>query len=163
MHLFYSKKITAGYTFKKKKYYDSKKTKFCQTSVSKTTINYISKVMFQKGSFSIPSDSSGVLLVKVIQTRRCSTRKHADIGKFLRVVLKYTKVKLNKRRKRKVRAIVIRSQRYYFRTFGMYYQFANNSLVLLKKRMNTMGKELYGPTSKALKIRKFRIAFKYIF
>lgn len=48
--------------------------------------------MFQKNSFSIPSDSSGILLVKVIQTRRCSTRKHADIGKFLRVVLKIQKL-----------------------------------------------------------------------
>lgn len=119
--------------------------------------------MFQKGSFTIPSDSSGILLVKVIQTRRCSTRKHADIGKFLKVVLRNTKTKLSRRRKRKVRAIVIRSQRYYAKKFGMYYQFGTNSLVLLKKRMNTMGKELYGPTSKMLKIRKFRIAFKHIF
>jgi ribosomal protein L14 len=119
--------------------------------------------MFQKNSFSIPSDSSGILLVKVIQTRRCSTRKHADIGKFLRVVLKNTKVKLNKRKKRRVRAIVIRSQRYYTKRDGLTYQFGVNSLVLLKKRMNTMGKELYGPTSKMLKIRKFRIAFRYIY
>ena len=44
--------------------------------------------MFQKGSFTAPSDSSGVFLVKIIKTRRCSTRKHADIGKFLRFVLK---------------------------------------------------------------------------
>ena len=119
--------------------------------------------MFQKNSFSIPSDSSGILLVKVIQTRRCSTRKHADIGKFLRVVLKNTKVKLNKRKKRRVRAIVIRSQRYYRKIGGLTYQFSVNSLVLLKKRMNTMVKELYGPTSKMLKMRKFRIAFRYIF
>lgn len=119
--------------------------------------------MFQKGSFSIPSDSSGILLVKVIQVRRCSTRRHADIGKFLRVVLKLTKTKLTKRRKRRVRSITIRSQRYYYKTFGLYYQFCNNSLVLLKKRMNTIGKELYGPTSKKLKIRKFRIAFRHIF
>lgn len=119
--------------------------------------------MFQKGSFSIPSDSSGILLVKVIQTRRCSTRKHADIGKFLRVVLRLTKVKLNKRRKRKVRAIVIRSQRTYYKNFGMYYKFESNNLVLLKKRMNTVGKELYGPTSKMLKIKKFRVAFRYLF
>lgn len=119
--------------------------------------------MFQKGSFAIPSDSSGILLVKVIQTRRCSTRKHADIGKFLKVVLRNTKTKLSKRRRRKVKAIVIRSQRYYFKNFGMYYQFGVNSLVLLKKRMNTIGKELYGPTSKILRIRKFRIAFKHIF
>lgn len=119
--------------------------------------------MFQKGSFTIPSDSSGVLLVKVIQTRRCSTRKHAGIGKFLRVVLKSTKTKLIKKRKKKVRAIVIRSQKYYFKTFGLYYQFFDNSLVLLKKRMNTLGKEMYGPTSKALKVRKFRVAFRHIF
>lgn len=119
--------------------------------------------MFQKGSFTIPSDSSGILLVKVIQTRRCSTRKHADIGKFLRVVLKMTKTKLTKRRKRRVRAIVVRSQRYYMKKFGVYYQFANNNLVLLKKRMNTIGKELYGPTSKQLKIKKFRIAFRYLY
>lgn len=119
--------------------------------------------MFQKGSFSAPSDSSGVFLVKIIQVRRCSTRKHADIGKFLRVVLKLTKTKLTKRRKKKLRAITIRSQRYYTKSWGMHYQFPVNSLVLLKKRMNTVGKELYGPTSMYLKIRKFRVAFKYIF
>lgn len=119
--------------------------------------------MFQKGSFTIPSDSSGVLLVKIIQTRRCSVRKHAGIGKFLRVVLRATKTRLSKRRKRKVRAIVVRSKRMYFKKFGLYYNFANNSVVLLKKRMNTIGKELYGPTSKELKIKKFRIAFKYIY
>lgn len=119
--------------------------------------------MFQKGSFSIPSDSSGILLVKVIQTRRCSTRTHAGIGKFLRVVLRSTKTKLSKRRKRKVRAIVVRSKKIYHKTSGVYYRFANNSLVLLKKRMNTIGKELFGPTSRDLKIKKFRIAFKHVF
>jgi ribosomal protein L14 len=119
--------------------------------------------MFQKGSFSIPSDSSGILLVKVIQTRRCSTRRHADIGKFLRVVLKMMKTKLTKRRKRRVRAIVVRSQKIYFKSWGLYYQFPTNNLVLLKRRMNTIGKELYGPTSKILKIRKFRVAFKHVF
>jgi hypothetical protein len=39
--------------------------------------------MFQKNSFSVPSDSSGILLVKVIQTRKCNSVKHAKIGKFL--------------------------------------------------------------------------------
>lgn len=120
-------------------------------------------MLFQKGSFSIPSDSSGILLVKVIQTRRCSTRKHAGIGKFLRVVLRATKTKLSKRRRRKVRAIVIRSKRFYTKSGGLYYQFGVNSLVLLKKRMNTIGKELYGSTSKELKIKKFRIAFKTVY
>ena len=44
--------------------------------------------MFQKNSFSIPSDSSGILLVKIIQTRRTSNTKHALIGHFLRIVIR---------------------------------------------------------------------------
>ena len=119
--------------------------------------------MFQKNSISIPSDSSGVLLVKVIQTRRTSTKKHALINFFLRVVLKNVKPLLWKKRKKRVRAIVIRSKMFFYKIDGLSYRFSNNSLVLLKKRMNTVGKELYGPTSKKLKIKKFRVAFKYIY
>lgn len=119
--------------------------------------------MFQKNSYSIPSDSSGVLLVKVIQTRRCSMLKHANVGKFLRVVLRNVKPELWKRRKRRNRAICIRTKKPFMRLDGMTYRFDSNALVLLKKRMNTVGKELYGPTSKELKIRKFRVAFNSVY
>lgn len=57
--------------------------------------------MFQKNSFSIPSDSSGILLVKVIQTRKCNSVRHAKIGRFLRVVVRNTKTSLNKIKKKK--------------------------------------------------------------
>ncbi len=119
--------------------------------------------MFQKNSFSIPSDSSGVLLVKIIQTRRCSTRRHATVGKFLRVVLRNVKSSLSKRRKRRTRALVVRSKMFQLRRDNLTYRFGDNALVLLKKRMNTVGRELYGPTSKDLKIRKFRVAYKYVY
>jgi len=119
--------------------------------------------LFQKNSFSIPSDSSGILLVKVIQTRRCSTTKHAKVGKFLRVVIRNTKPELLKKRKKKSRAIVVRSSHSYYTKKGKYFVFCDNALVVLKKRMNTVGKELYGPTSKFLKIKKFRVAYRYSF
>lgn len=119
--------------------------------------------MFQKNSYSIPSDSSGVLLAKVIQTRRVSTKKHACVGIFLRTVLRRVKPELWKKRKKKTRAICIRTKMFKYRNDGLSYRFSNNALVLLKKRMNTVGKELYGPTSKDLKIKKFKIAFKYIY
>lgn len=119
--------------------------------------------MFQKNSFSIPSDSSGILLVKVIQTRKCSIRKHAKIGRFLRVVVRNTKTSLNRIRKKKSRAIVVRTKHHMFTKKGKYYNFCDNALVLLKKRMNSRGKELYGPTSKVLKIKKFRVAYRCIF
>lgn len=119
--------------------------------------------MFQKNSFSIPSDSSGVLLVKVIQTRKCNNNRHAKIGRFLRVVIKNTKTSLNKFKKKKSRAIVVRTSHQINTSRGRYFCFQDNALILLKKRMNSRGKELYGPTSKILKIKKFRIAYKCIF
>lgn len=119
--------------------------------------------MFQKESFSVPSDSSGIFLVKIIQTRNVSTRRHACIGRFLRVVIRNTKTSLNKRRKKKNRAICIRSKMFYWKNDKTCYRFADNALIVLKKRMNTFGKELYGPTSKHLKIKKFRIAFQTLF
>ena len=119
--------------------------------------------MFQKNSFSIPSDSSGILLVKVIQTRRCDTRHHATICKFLKIVVRKTKTVLSKIRKKKSRALVIRTKYIKYLKQGKYYNFFDNALVLLKKRMNARGKELYGPTSKELKIKKFRVAYKCVF
>lgn len=119
--------------------------------------------MFQKNSFSVPSDSSGILLVKVIQTRKCNSVKHAKIGRFLRVVIRNTKTSLNKVKKKKSRAIVVRTSHQINTKRGKYYHFADNALVLLKKRMNSRGKELYGPTSKLLRIKKFRIAYRCIF
>lgn len=119
--------------------------------------------MFQKESFTIPSDSSGILLVRVIEIRRCSTTRLAKVGKFLRVVIRNTKPLLLKRRKKKLRAICIRTNHQLFKSDGLSYIFCDNALVLLKKRMNTVGKELFGPICKNLKIRKFRVAFKKVF
>jgi ribosomal protein L14 len=119
--------------------------------------------MFQKNSFSIPSDSSGIFLVKVIQTRRCSSKKHAKIGKFLKVVIRNTKTKFNKIKKKKSRAIVVRTKHFLQTKKGKYYHFMDNALVLLKKRMNSRGRELFGPTSKFLKIKKFKVAYRCIF
>jgi ribosomal protein L14 len=75
--------------------------------------------MFQKHSYSIPSDSSGILLVKVIQTRRCSPRKHAKIGKFLKIVIRNTKPELLRKRKKKSKSIVIRSSHFLTKNFGL--------------------------------------------
>mgnify|MGYP006348106215 CR=1 FL=1 len=119
--------------------------------------------MFQKNSFSVPSDSSGILLVKVIQTRRCSNTRHAKIGKFLKVVVRNTKTSLNKIKKKKSLAKIVKTKHRINTKLDRSYNQGDNALVLLKKRMNTRGKELYGPTSKDLKIKKFRVAYRCVF
>lgn len=119
--------------------------------------------MFQKESFSIPSDSSGIYLVKIIQTRRCGTTRHATTGHFLRVVIKNIKVSLKRRRKKKSRSICIRSKMFFYKNDQTSFRYSDNALVVLKKRMNVAGREIYGPTSKNLKIKKFKIAFQKVF
>ena len=64
--------------------------------------------MFQKNSFSVPSDSSGILMVKVIQIRKCSVRKQAKIGRFLKVVVRNTKTSLNKVKKKKLKILLLK-------------------------------------------------------
>lgn len=73
------------------------------------------------------------------------------------------KICFNKNKKKKSRAIVVRTKHMHYLKKGKYYNFCDNALVLLKKRMNSRGKELYGPTSKALKIKKFRVAYRCVF
>jgi ribosomal protein L14 len=126
--------------------------------------------MFQKLSLSVPSDSSYVLLAKVIQTRRCNSRRHAGIGKFLRIVNqthKVVKVPASKRKFKickKSRALTIRSKQYYKYGRGdLIFNFAQNNLVLLRRRMNVRGKKIYGPSCKHLKIKKFFSCINYLF
>lgn len=57
----------------------------------------------------------------------------------------------------------MRTKHYLSKYDGLTYQFCDNALVLLKKRMNTVGKELFGPICKNLRIKKFRVAYKKVF
>lgn len=90
-------------------------------------------------------------------------RRHAKLTKFLKIAIRNTKPELIKKRKKKSRAITIRTKHTLKRHGGLTYQFVDNALVILKKRMNTFGKEILGPTSKDFKIKKFKAAFKFIF
>ena len=119
--------------------------------------------MLQKESFFSPSDSSGVFKVKVIQTRRCSARRHAKVGKFLRVVIKTTKVRFMRKRKRRIRALAVRTKHASYKNDGTVYFFVDNTGVLLRRRMNALGKEIIGPTGKQLKIKKFKKSFLILF
>lgn len=119
--------------------------------------------MLQKESFFTPTDSSGIFKVKVIQTRRCSFRKHAKIGKFLRVVIKTTKARFLKKRKRRIRALTVRTKHTHMKNDGVVYKFVDNTGVLLRRRMNALGREILGPTAKQLKIKKFKKSFLILY
>jgi ribosomal protein L14 len=68
-----------------------------------------------------------------------------------------------RRRKKRMRALVIRTSHKFLRRDGMSFKFHKNSLVILRKRMNALGREVVGPTSKEMKIKKFRKSIITIF
>lgn len=62
-----------------------------------------------------------------------------------------------------MRALTIRSSHKFLRNDGMSFKFCTNALVILRKRMNILGREVLGPSSKEVKIKKFIRSVIYIY
>lgn len=62
-----------------------------------------------------------------------------------------------------MRSIVIRSSHKFIRNDGFSFKFFKNALVILKKKMNVFGREVIGPSSLEMRIKKFRKSIIYIY
>lgn len=68
-----------------------------------------------------------------------------------------------RKRKRRIRALTVRTKHASYKNDGTVYFFVDNTGVLLRRRMNALGKEIIGPTGKQLKIKKFKKSFLILF
>ncbi len=68
-----------------------------------------------------------------------------------------------RRRKKRMRGLTIRTSHKFLRKDGMTFKFYKNALVILRRRMNALGREVIGPTSKEMKIKKFKKSIIYVF
>lgn len=112
--------------------------------------------MLQKLSSLIPSDSTGVFLVRLFQVYR---DKVAKVGNFIKTSIRDTRPKNFLRKKRKVKSFVIRSKfkLFFFDTTSLWYN--TNNCVILKKRLHTRGRVVLGPTTFLIKRKKFLRSF----
>lgn len=62
-----------------------------------------------------------------------------------------------------MRGLTIRSSHKFLRKDGMTFKFYKNALAILRRRMNALGREIIGPTSKEMKIKKFKKSIIYVF
>ena len=62
-----------------------------------------------------------------------------------------------------MRGLTIRSAHRFLRKDGMTFRFHDNALAILRRRMNALGREIIGPTSKEMKIKKFKKSIIYVF
>lgn len=68
-----------------------------------------------------------------------------------------------RRRKKRGRGLTMRSSHRFLRADGMTYRFDINALVILRRRMNLLGREVVGPTATEVKIKKFKRSVVYIY
>lgn len=114
--------------------------------------------MILKESFLVPADRCGVHFVKVFHLYRGWNRKCSFIGDFLKVSVRKTSPSNWLKKKTKLRAFLLRTKFKTVNNDGSSFFFRENNAVLLKKRLTTKGKEIWGPSIKKLKRRKFLAA-----
>ena len=87
------------------------------------------------------------------------SRKTAYTGNFIKASIKVTRPNNWLKKKTKVHGIIIRTKKEIYRHDGTTINFKHNNVILLKKRLTPRGKEIYGPTTKAIKRKKFINSF----
>lgn len=112
--------------------------------------------MVQKESLVVPVDKCGVGLVNVFHIYRVAV---GGVGSFLKVSVRRVLPDAKLRLKSKALAIFIRSKFRYNKSDGMNVWADHNGVVLLKKRLTPVGKELYGVAFGSVKRKKFLSSF----
>lgn len=112
--------------------------------------------MVQKLSMILPADNSGALLLKVFQTYQ---RNPARIPNFLKTSVRSSKLFGKLRKKKKTRAFFIRSVFKKKLPDSSTFFFKKNYCLTIKKRLQTRGKSILGPTTYTIKKKKFLKSF----
>ena len=111
--------------------------------------------MILKESFLVPADRCGVKFVKAFHLYRGWNRKFSYIGDFIKVSVRKTAANNWVKKKTKLKAFILRTKYKTTNNDGSSFYFKENNAVLLKKRLTTKGKEIWGPSIKKIKRRKF--------
>ncbi len=112
--------------------------------------------MVQKESLVIPIDKCGVGLVNVFHTYGSNV---GWVGSFLKISVRRVLPESKLRLKSKSFAIFVRSKFRYVKFDGTSIWSDHNGVVLLKRRLTPVGKELYGVAFNSVRRKKFLSSF----
>ena len=90
--------------------------------------------MIQKGTNLIPSDKSGVQIVKTFHLYKGFSRKISFFGDFVKVSVKEVKIGSVLLKKTKPKGLIIRTKNKICKNDGSFIKFYFNNVILLKKR-----------------------------
>lgn len=115
--------------------------------------------MVQKSSIVVPADKSGALTVNIFHIYSKGRKKIGVVGDFVKTSVRELDVNPRIKKKSKHVAIFIRSKFRYKKIDGTFIYSDTNQVVLLKKRLTPVGKEIYGPIYRTIRRKKFISSF----
>lgn len=118
--------------------------------------------MIKKNSILLPSDKSGVQIVKVFHLYTGFSRKTAYFGNFVKASVKNIKPGSLLLKKAKPKGLIIRTKYKINKNDGSFFKFNLNNVILLKKRTTSFGKRMFGPILKNIRRKKLVSSFSRI-
>jgi len=115
--------------------------------------------MVQKTTIAVPADKSGALSVNVFHIYNKGRKKIGRVGDFVKTSVRALDLNTRVKKKSKHVSIFIRSAFRYSKKDGMEIYSDVNAVILLKKRLTPVGKEIYGPVYKVVRRKKFLSSF----
>jgi ribosomal protein L14 len=118
--------------------------------------------MLHKGSFCSVIDKNGIQQVGIFHLYGGFFRKYSFFGSFLKVSVKKVSPSYLVLKKSKFKAISILTIFKQFKKDGSIIFFKTNSLVILKRRLTPLGREIVGPTNYNIFRKRFLFSFSII-
>ena len=118
--------------------------------------------MIQKGSFLVPSDKNGIILVGVFHLYGGFYRKFSTFGNFLKISVKKTTSSFLVLKKAKFKSILILTKKRQVKNDGAFLIFKSNTCVILKRRLTPLGKEIVGCSNYNIFRKRFSFSFAVI-
>jgi large subunit ribosomal protein L14 len=115
--------------------------------------------MIQKNTTVYPIDKSGAIVGNVFHTYKGGQKKISKIGEFVKISLRKVKPDIKLKKKSKVKALIVRTKYRSSKLDGSYFNFYENSVVLVKRKLVMYSKDFIEPADK--NIRRKKIVYKF--
>jgi ribosomal protein L14 len=115
--------------------------------------------MIQKNTIVYPIDKSGAIIGNVFHTYKGGQKKISRIGEFVKISLRKVKPDIKLKKKSKTKALIVRTTFKSSKKDGSYFNFYENSVILIKRKLITRSKEFIEPADR--NIRRKKIIYKF--
>ena len=111
--------------------------------------------MIQMGSVLSVADNSGAKKIMCIHPLGGDVSKIAQLGDIITASVKEASPNGTIKKKKVVKAVIVRQKKEYRRKDGSYIRFDENAAVIVKDDKEPVGTRVFGPVARELRDRKF--------